>query len=93
NKLIGIGGYHNFEHAWLWIGCLEFLARKKANDEKAEKIINKIINKVIEFNDVFEVYDNEGKPVFTDYYKSEHPFAWSAGMIIYALFMAGFINK
>ena len=93
NRIIGMEGYHNFEHAWLWIGCLEFLARKKIKDKKAEKVIERIINKIIEFNEVYEVYDKEGRPVFTDYYKSEHPFAWSSGMIVYALCNSGLIKK
>ncbi|MGC8929063.1 MAG: amylo-alpha-1,6-glucosidase [Candidatus Woesearchaeota archaeon] len=93
NRLIGMKGYHNFEHAWLWIGCLDFLARNKIKDEKAEKIMNKIINKLIEFDEVYEVYDNKGKPVFTDYYKSEHPFAWSSGMIVYTLCKARVLKK
>ncbi|MEM2121475.1 MAG: GH116 family glycosyl hydrolase [Candidatus Woesearchaeota archaeon] len=85
NRILGIEGYHNFEHAWLWIGCLEVLARKKINDKKAKIILDRIINKIIQFNEVYEVYDREGKPVFTDYYKSEHPFAWSSGLIVYIL--------
>jgi hypothetical protein len=39
---------------------------------------------ILENKGVYEVYDKTGKPVKRIIYKSEYPFAWSSGLLIYA---------
>jgi hypothetical protein len=83
-KLIGLGDYHN-GISWLWLGCISALSQNKAGKEKNAKILIKKISDLIEkHNAVYEVYEESGVPVKRFLYKSEYPFAWSAGMYVYA---------
>jgi hypothetical protein len=85
NHLAGISDYHNRGCLWLQPGilyaiCLHELGHKK----KSEEIIQLLSNQIVKFNDVYEVHERNGQPVNRRFYKSEHPFAWSAGLFIYA---------
>jgi glycogen debranching enzyme len=82
-KLIGMKTYHT-DMVWLWIGCVGALAYwKSGQKEKAMHLLRKISRKIVEYNQVYEVYEPSGEPVKKLLYKSAHPFAWSAGMFIY----------
>ena len=82
-KLIGLGDYHN-GLSWLWLGCISALAKHKIGRKKdALKLIEKIENIIITHGKIFEVYDKKANPVRRLLYKSEYPFAWSAGLFVY----------
>ena len=76
-------GYHN-AFGWLWISCLYALALDKAGKHKeAIEYLERIGDKIREFEGVYEVY-KKGRPVGNPFVKSDFPFAWSAGMFVYA---------
>ncbi len=80
-KIVGIADYANYR---LWIGCLGALTKMKTGNKKeAIYSLRKIAKKINDYNKVYEVYDKAGKPINKLFYKSEVPFAWSAGMFIY----------
>lgn len=82
NRLGGIKNYH-VTFSWLWLGCLAALAKKKLGKEKeAKAILGKIAKQILKDKNVCEIYYNS-KPVNVFFYKSERPWAWSAGMFIY----------
>jgi glycogen debranching enzyme len=84
-KMLGIKDYHN-GMVWLWIGCIGVIAYLKINQkEKAMHLLKKIARKINEYNEVYEVYEPTGEPVNRKHYKSAKPFAWSAGLFIYAV--------
>ena len=83
-RLTGLAGYHNDNQAWLWIGALELIARKKTNSNY-RAVLSGIVDKILEYKVVHEIYDKKGNPFRGFFYKSEHPFAWSSGLLIYAL--------
>ncbi len=83
-RLVGLGDYHN-GLSWLWLGSISALAKHKVGKEKDAKELMKKISGIIEkYGEVFEVYNKKGEPVRRLLYKSEHPFAWSSGMYLYA---------
>ncbi len=80
---IGMRDYHN-GLIWLQPGILYALALYKiGNKNKARDVMNKIAQKIIEYNGVYEVYEKNGRPVKRLFYTSEHPFAWSAGLYLW----------
>lgn len=84
NKLVGIGDYHN-GICWLWLGCLDVVAKNKVGFKKeAKELLAKISDIIVKHNGVYEVYEQNGFPINRWFYKSEKPFAWSAGLFIYA---------
>lgn len=84
-RLMGIKDYHN-GMAWLWVGCFGVLAYLKINEkEKAMHLLRKIARKIVEFDEVYEVYEPTGEPVKRRFYESAYPFAWSAGIYIYTI--------
>jgi glycogen debranching enzyme len=86
-KLIGLGDYHNGV-SWLWLGCINALAKNKLGMKKeAISLLEKIASIIIENNGVYEIYEETGEPVNRLIYKAEFPFAWSAGLFVYAVKM------
>ncbi|MBN2367848.1 hypothetical protein JXC34_02440 [Candidatus Woesearchaeota archaeon] len=84
-RMIGLGDYHN-GLSWLWLGCINALAKHKVGRKKeAVLLLKDMAELMIEHKGVYEVYENTGKPVKRLIYRSEQPFAWSAGMFIYAV--------
>jgi len=84
-RLLGMKDYHN-GMAWLWIGCVGVLAyRTVGNKRKAQHLIKKLARKIVEYGEVYEVYEPSGVPVNRFFWKSAYPFAWSAGMFVYAI--------
>ena len=85
NHLGGMGDYHN-GLSWLWLGCLDAVAKNKIGMKKeAKQLITKISEIITRHSGVYEVYEQNGKPVNRSLYKSEYPFAWSSGMFVYAV--------
>jgi len=84
-RLIGLANYHNATMGWLWLGCVDALARYKVGKhESAKKELKHIADTIVQFKDVYEIYNIFGQPVNQLFYKSEHPFAWSAGLYVEA---------
>ncbi len=75
-------GYHT-KYEWIWLSCLNVLAKLKLGMKKeAKKDLELIAKKIIEYNNVYEVY-YKGRPVNKLLFRSEVPFAWSSGMFVY----------
>ena len=87
-KLVGLRGYHNNNLSWLWIGALELIARAKLGLEY-ESVFSRIVLVINNYKGVFEVYDKKGRPFKNLFYKAENPFAWSSGLLIYAIYKLG----
>ena len=85
----GMKNYHiNF--SWTWLGSSCALAKLKiGKKEQAVKILAKIAAAIVRDGTVHEIYYND-KPVNIFFYKSETPWAWSAGLFLYACEKAGF---
>ena len=89
NLMGGMKNYH-IDFSWTWLGCIYALAKLKIG-KKAEalKILEKIARVIVRDGTVHEIYYNN-KPVSILFYKSEQPWAWSAGLFLYACEQAGF---
>ncbi len=82
--LIGMGDYHNGQ-CWSWIGCLDALVKAKLGMKKESVLLlERIADKIIEYNQIYEVYEKNGKPVKRLFYKSEENFSWTAAFFILA---------
>lgn len=89
NRLGGLKDYH-VGFSWTWLGCVDALANlRMGRKENAREILRKIAEVIVRDGSVYETY-NKGKPVRTLFYKSEHPWAWGAGLFLYACHEAGF---
>ena len=78
--------YHNM--IWLWLDSLYALVLyKNGYKKKSLELIKKISDLIVKYNNVYEIYERKKKfkPVNRFFYKSEVPFAWSAGMFVYAV--------
>lgn len=85
NLMTGTADYHNRGCLWLQPGILYALALRKINKRnQARKVLLGIADKIIEYDGVYEVYEKNGKPVKRLVYHAEHPFAWSAGLFLWA---------
>lgn len=83
-KLFGMGDYHNGLR-WLWLGCIDVVAKFKLGMKKeSSDLLNKISKMILKYGKVYEVYEADGSPVNRTFYKSEAPFAWSSALFIYA---------
>ncbi|HLD25117.1 MAG TPA: hypothetical protein VJB96_04345 [Patescibacteria group bacterium] len=84
NHLVGLSDYCNGLY-WLQPGILYAVSLKKTGSHReANAALRSIGEKIIEFNGVFEVYEKSGHPVRRLLYRSEEPFAWSAGLFLWA---------
>jgi glycogen debranching enzyme len=94
HHVVGMGDYHNRGCLWLQPGILYVLALHKSGKKKeAKTILEVIIRKILEHNGIYEVYEKNGRPVRRLLYASEHPFAWSAGLFLWACSVLGFTKK
>lgn len=83
-RLGGVPDYHNGMR-WLWLGCIDVLAKLKIGMKKeARSLLTKIAEKICEYDMVYEVYEKDGRPIYRFIYKSEAPFAWSSALYILA---------
>lgn len=83
--IAGMKDYHNRGCLWLQPGilyalCLYNLGHKK----EALNFFSKIEEQIIRHGVVHEVYERNGNPVKRTIYTSEGPFAWSAGLFLFA---------
>jgi glycogen debranching enzyme len=85
NHLSGTADYHNRGCIWLQPVILYAMAlAKTGHTREARQVFGKISQKIIEYNGVYEVYEKNGAPVRRLFYRAEQPFAWSAGLFIWA---------
>ena len=77
--------YHN-NISKLWLGSLDCVAKYKIGMKKeAIEQLTKIAAQIVKDKTVVEVYDSDGKPLTTRFYRAERKFAWSAGLFIWAV--------
>lgn len=93
SRTVGIKDYHN-GLCWTWLGCIDAVARHNAGLKKeAKSELERIAELIVRDNTVHEIYTPEGKPYKQMFYTSEHPFAWSAGLFIWAAKQLGLTKK
>ncbi len=82
-KVCGMADYSSL--SWLLIGCMDSVAKLKLGRKReARKVLAAVADRIIAHNCVYEIYDKKGRPVKRLMYKSEGPFAWSAGLYLFA---------
>lgn len=84
-QLGGMGDYQNQSLLW-WQPGLSYLAalRKIQIDSKVKNFTKLITEKVCSQQKIYECHERNGKPVKRLYYSAEQPFAWAAGMMLWA---------
>lgn len=89
-RLVGAGDYQNQSILW-WQPVIVYLAAlKKMHKNSDVKIVeNKIAEKILKDKKIYECYERSGSPVKRLILTSEHPFAWSSGMLLWALSFNG----
>lgn len=81
---VGLEDYHDGLY-WGWISALDAIALKKTNQsQKSVEVLRNMELLFKKYGEVYEVYEKSGEPVQRILYRSERPFAWSAGMYLYA---------
>lgn len=89
NQISGMKHYHT-RFSWLSLGCFAALAKIEiGKKEEGIRIIKKIAQVINKYQTVHEILFN-GKPVDLFFYQSEQPWAWAAGMFLYASKKAGY---
>ncbi|OIO65097.1 hypothetical protein AUJ68_04095 [Candidatus Woesearchaeota archaeon CG1_02_57_44] len=82
-RALGMGDYHS--HAvWPWLGALAALANQRAGNRRAALAILHTMAGTINTHGTQEILDQDGIPLRRLLYRSEHPFAWTAGLFILA---------
>jgi glycogen debranching enzyme len=82
--LAGIGDYHR-TMIWPWLGTLNAVCKARYGDrDGAFADLARIGAWYLRHNGVNEVYDQTGKPISRLFYTAEIPFAWNAGVYVYA---------
>ncbi len=88
--IIGMADYHNRGCLWLQPGILYTIALAHAGFTKEGRfVLSQVATKINEHHDVYEVYEKSGGPVHRTMYQSEHAFAWSAGLFLWASHILG----
>jgi hypothetical protein len=81
----GIPQYHNRGILWLQPGITFALAlHTSGKNAEAKKFLENVSKHILKYKRVYEVYELDGSPVNRTVYKSEGPFAWSAGLFLWA---------
>jgi glycogen debranching enzyme len=87
--LAGIADYHR-TMIWPWLGTLNAVCKARYGDRAAALAdLARIGAWYLRYNGVNEVYDHGGKPISRRFYTAEIPFAWNAGLYIYAVHTMG----
>lgn len=80
-----IAGIYDYAGYRIWIGALYALALKRNRQiSKAKRVMEKIANKIVKYGKIYEIYTPKGEPAKRPLYINEEPFAWSAGVFIWA---------
>lgn len=82
----GVPDYHNRGVVWLQPGITFAIALFRSGQKKqAKTYLTQIASHIVKYNQVYEVYEaSNGEPVNRLLYRSEGPFAWSAGLFLWA---------
>jgi glycogen debranching enzyme len=84
-RVAGMADYHNRGCMWLQPGIWYAVALRTVGKKKeAKDVLEALSKKIIEAGDVYEVFEKNGKPVGRLLYRSEGPFAWTAGIFLWA---------
>ncbi len=85
NYLAGVPDYHNGIY-WLqpWVLYISVLLKLKRREDAIIQL-NRLNEIIIRDNCVYENYDYDFKPTNRLFYKSEGPFAWNSGLILWML--------
>ena len=87
--LAGIPDYHR-TMIWPWLGTLNAVNKARRGDRQAAlHDLAQIGTWYVRGNAVNEVYGREGLPVSRRFYTAEVPFAWNAGVYVYAVHALG----
>ncbi|MBI4279315.1 MAG: hypothetical protein HY660_12745 [Armatimonadetes bacterium] len=87
--LAGIPDYHR-TLLWPWLGTLNAVNKARLGDREAAVVdLARIGEWFLRENAVAEVYTAEGRPVARRFYHAEVPFAWNAGLYVYAVHALG----
>lgn len=87
--LVGIPDYHR-TLIWPWLGTLNAVNKfRLGRHHDALADLAKIGEWFLRNNAVDEVYDPQGTPVARRFYHAEVPFAWNAGLYVYAVHALG----
>lgn len=85
-RMLGGAGYHNNRAVWLWQGALEAVVRHRAGETgKAHAILETMSDWVLRYKKIFETYESDGSLYRPTLWRNESPFAWNAGMFLWAL--------
>jgi hypothetical protein len=89
--LAGIPDYHR-TLVWPWLGTLNAINKFRLGDQPAAlSDLARIGALFVERNAVAEVYEPDGRLLQRRFYQAEFPFAWNAGLYIYAAHTLGLI--
>ncbi len=82
----GVPDYHNRGIVWLQPGITHAIALFRSGQKnQAKAYLTRIASHIVKYNQVYEVYEaSTGAPVNRLLYRSEGPFAWSAGLFLWA---------
>lgn len=85
-RLVGMGNYQNKSLLW-WQPVLSYLAalKKVRREKEVSQLTKAIAQKIAKDGLIYECYDRSGLPFRKLIYRSECPFAWSSGLLIWAL--------
>ncbi len=87
--LAGIPDYHR-TMVWPWLGTLNAVCKARLGDRQgALADLSTIGEWYVRSNAVNEVYDRSGRPISRRFYRAEVPFAWAAGVYVYAVHALG----
>ncbi|MFZ2152576.1 MAG: hypothetical protein WAV41_00765 [Microgenomates group bacterium] len=85
-RIVGIPDYQNKGILW-WQTITAYIVAlsRVGKNKEALKIIQNISQKIVDDKIIYECYERNGKSVKRKLYTAEHPFAWAAGMILWAI--------
>ena len=87
--LAGIPDYHR-TMIWPWLGTLHAVNKFRLGDQRAALAdLSRFGAWYVRDNAVSEVYDQQGRPIARRFFYAEVPFAWNAGLYVYAVHAVG----
>lgn len=90
--LAGMRDYQNQGCLWWPPGLAYILAFASAGKKtEATRQLRLMAKKIIDDHQIWECYERDGRPVRRFFYQAERPFAWGAGMFLWAARACGVI--
>lgn len=85
-RILGMADYQNQGILWWQPVTAHAMALKKSGDVSlATSHLGTVANKIVQDQIIHESYERDGTPVERWLYRSERPFAWGSGMLVWAL--------